>query len=207
MIQIHFCLLAALVGAPPLWGAVACGGRLDRARTPSLPPMCDHVKGSPTQMTTRAGTLDLYGFLVRIGEPQVCGKGRYFDVLTSGPRRFSKGILRWRRLCPASMPEAVCKARCLGRPGPDDPCRVVSGYHLALEAMRQLRALGYSASVGISGCGEPSGTPGYERITLIVHHWGAVDAALRSLGGRMRAWRVGGKLRVAVKPIACGVAL
>ncbi|MCA9673258.1 MAG: hypothetical protein KC503_47035 [Myxococcales bacterium] len=178
-------------------------------------PRCHAPAGSPAQMTRRAGPFSLYGYALQLSAPRRCGEGVAFDVAGSGRRRFAGAqpagrprLFDWRRSCRGRAPlPPPCASACRGRPRPDEACTDVSALELAYEVRRRLQASGRRSSVGIAACGERHGERGFYRVTLSVYDWADADAAIAAAAERLRAWRVGDALRVAVQPIACGVAL
>ena len=173
-------------------------------------PQCLHPKGDPAQMTTQPGEQDLYGFALRIGPLQACGvgHGKALIIEGMGKRHFVHRYLDFKKRCQGKeRPEADCLRLCKGRPLSDEACDLVFAIDFANEVRHLLEAAGHLASVGIAGCDERSDEAGFGRVTLIVYDWAAADLAIETLADRMRALRIGDSLRLAIKPIACGVAL
>ncbi len=184
-------------------------GLLGEAR-PAVPtnPHCHVPGGSVAQWKTAPGAIDLYGFSLQLSAAADCGRGQAVELIGAGHRTLEhRNVLR-RGLCAArNNPHDGCQDLCVGRPLPDEPCKRVSAMAIAMEARQRLTDAGRLASVGYSGCGERSGEPGFWYVTLDVYDWADLDPAIAALADRMRAWRVGDRLRIAVKPMNCGVAL
>ncbi|MBW2703692.1 MAG: hypothetical protein JRF33_22980 [Deltaproteobacteria bacterium] len=185
----------------------ACCGASRRAIDYMASPECVAPKGDPSQMRTPIGEMMLFGYRLRIEGPQPCGvgQGKSFMVEGEGKRRFIHRHLEWKKLCEGKdKVPGDCTQLCEGRPMPDETCRFVRAMDFASEVRQKMQAAGHLASVGLAACGERFEQAGYGQITLIVHDWAAVDLAIQTLADRMRAWRIGDQMRLAVKPIICG---
>ena len=64
-------------------------------------PECLIPKGDPSLMTTPMGEMMLFGFRLRIEEPQACGvgQGKSFMLEGEGKRRFVHRHLELKKLC------------------------------------------------------------------------------------------------------------
>lgn len=139
---------------------------------------------------TPAGPKDQFGVNIQVSAPQFCGNSAFIALEGSGRRTFQ-------------MPPGA--ALCTGRPDPHDPCTSVSISDFGNDVAEHMRMHGVTVfnGVGLGACGKVGGLADWN-YSVGVYRWEAVDQAIEIAADRMRAWRIGDRFGVSIKPLACG---